>query len=402
MSRKPAPELVLCDVVQSYSPISGGVKRYIADKMEYMRRRPELRHVLIIPGEEDLVRREGATTVYEIESPPFILSKSYRLLINRTRILEIIAEERPDAIEVDNAYIPAWITLEAHEIYHVPLFGFYHSDFPRAFGEEVGRYIHSTTVDSLLTRAIEYYLAELYNRMTCTITSTRQFRKKLNTMGVECVERVPLCTDTDRFTPRDSRAAVLEELELPQDIFLILFVGRLAEMKNLPQTFAMLDHLDPAQGPVHLLVVGDGEERDLVLEETKRRDNASWMRYISETDRLAELYSAADLFVNASLHETFGLVSLEAQSCGARVLGVRGGGMDETLEGETPLIMAATDAPEDLAAALQEIRALDEGPEARRRRRARIVERFSIEATFDALTNVYRKYITAAAAGSDR
>ncbi|TVM33045.1 glycosyltransferase [Oceanidesulfovibrio marinus] len=382
---------VICDIVQSYSPISGGVKRYLQDKARYMAAHPEYRHVLVVPGDADDFHMDRNTSVYVIDSPSFMLTKSYRLLVNRTRILEIIASEKPDVIEVDNAYIPAWITLEAHEEFDVPLVGFYHSDYPRALGVELGNVTRSGAVSMVLTKAIEYYLAELYNRMTCTVTSTRQFERQLKAMGVRRVERIPLCTDVDVFRPRDSRAAVLRELELPDDVCLLLFVGRLAEMKNLPETFAMLDALGDEARSVHLLVVGDGEERELVEKETAARCNTTWMRYVDDADRLAELYSAADIFINAGTHETFGLVSLEAQACGTRVLGVRGGGMDETLEGEEPLVIAESKDPRELADAVRRIRLLHEDTGARERRRERIAARFSIHATFDAMTRLYRQ-----------
>lgn len=385
--------LVVCDIVQSYSPISGGVKRYLQHKATYMAAHDGLRHVLVIPGDENDFYIDRNTAVYVIDSPSLVLSRSYRLLVNRSRILEIVASEQPDVIEVDNAYIPAWISLEAQETFSVPLVGFYHSDYPRALGMELGRVVRSETVDSMLTKAIEFYLAGLYNRMRCTVTATRQFERYLKNMGVSCVERIPLCTDVDVFRPVDSRQKVLSELHLPEDTYLILFVGRLAEMKNLPETFAMLDALGEDAHGVHLLVVGDGEERDMVLEETNKRHNTTWLRYVHDPQRLAELYAAADLLVNAGIHETFGLVSLEAQACGARVLGVRGGGMDETLEGEEPLILAESETPEDLADAVRRIRALREGPEAAARRRERIVRNYSINATFDALIDLYRRLV---------
>ncbi|MFW5734885.1 MAG: glycosyltransferase [Oceanidesulfovibrio sp.] len=389
----PPSPLVVCDIVQSYSPISGGVKRYLQDKSKYMAAHRELRHVLVIPGDEDDFYIDRNTTVYVIDSPSFVLTKSYRLLVNRSRILKIIASEQPDVIEVDNAYIPAWITLEAHELFSVPLVGFYHSDYPRALGMELGRVVRSDTVDMVATKAIEYYLAELYNRMTCTVTATRHFERQLKEMGVARVERIPLCTDVDVFRPMDSRQAVLRELGLSEKTYLILFVGRLAEMKNLPETFAMLDVLGEDDRDIHLLVVGDGEERDLVIEETTKRSNATWMQYVHDSKRLAALYSAADLFINAGTHETFGLVSLEAQACGTRVLGVRGGGMDETLEGEEPAVIAESESPEDLAEAVRRIRSIEEGEEAAVLRRERIIRYFSIGATFDALTDLYRRLV---------
>jgi glycosyltransferase involved in cell wall biosynthesis len=113
------------------------------------------------------------------------------------------------------------------------------------------------------------------------------------------------------------------------------------------------------------------------------------MDYVKDQHKLAELYSAADLFVNPGTRETFGLVSVEAQSCGTRVLGIRGGGMDETLEGEQPLIMAKSPTVGDLADAIVKALDLRETPEAGLQRRRRIEEKFSLHRTFERLISLY-------------
>ena len=76
-----------------------------------------------------------------------------------------------------------------------------------------------------------------------------------------------------------------------------------------------------------------------------------------------------------------------------RVLGVRGGGMEETLLGEEPLILADSEEPQDLARAVRTILSLEEGPEARRRRRQRILDGFSLEACFTKLFFLYAQIL---------
>jgi glycosyltransferase involved in cell wall biosynthesis len=70
-------------------------------------------------------------------------------------------------------------------------------------------------------------------------------------------------------------------------------------------------------------------------------------------------------------------------------LGVKGGGMGETMEGEESLIEA--DAPEAkaLADAVRRIRALGEGEESRRLRRERMKRRFSLQRNFRRLFRLY-------------
>jgi alpha-1,6-mannosyltransferase len=383
--------LKVCDVVQSYGEVSGGVKRYVHDKMNYAASREDVEHVLVIPGQEDTDRREQSTRIYEVSSPPIPGSKGYRLLLDRSRILDIIREECPDVIEVGNPYWPAWVSIEAGRSENIPVVGFYHSDFPRSLGDKLGGILKSVGIDEVLTDAVETYLTGLYNKMSATVTATRNFQNMLEDMGVENVVRIPLGTDTQVFRPLDSRREILRDLDLPEQTFLMLFVGRFAGMKNVPELIGAMDHLRDAPRPVHLALMGEGEYADTVEKAARDRDDVTRWHYSSYQELLVRRYSAADLFVNPGTHETFGLVSVEAQACGARVLGVKGGGMEETLEGEEPLIMAESEQPEDIARAVKEIIALDEGEDARQRRRQRILENFSIEKNFDELFGLYER-----------
>ena len=40
----------LCDLTQFYSPLSGGVKRYVHEKIAYIQSETEHEHVLVVPG----------------------------------------------------------------------------------------------------------------------------------------------------------------------------------------------------------------------------------------------------------------------------------------------------------------------------------------------------------------
>jgi len=89
------------------------VKRYISDKRRHFSREKDLEHVLIIPSDRDAVATDRITRTHEVRSPRLIGSRSYRILMNRKRILEIIEKEKPDLIDefVDQRRV--WIGLEA-------------------------------------------------------------------------------------------------------------------------------------------------------------------------------------------------------------------------------------------------------------------------------------------------
>jgi len=113
-----------------------------------------------------------------------------------------------------------------------------------------------------------------------------------------------------------------EEIGVRPDEFLILSVGRLHHVKGLDLLPAALAPLRAL--PWRLAVVGDDEDgthgrleraiRSAELSERIRLVGAVSPRTISR------VYSAADLFVLPSRHESFGNVVVEAMACGCPVM----------------------------------------------------------------------------------
>jgi len=382
----------ICDIAQFYSPLSGGVKRYIHDKKRFLAQRPGGQHVLIIPSHRDAVTRTATATVYEIKSPRLIGSRSYRVLIARRRILEAVAAEKPDLIEVGDPYRTAWLGLLAGRRLGIPVVAFYHSDFPRAISRTVSRFA-GPWFDRLVSRPIQRYLRRLYNRMDATVVASRRLCDILEACGLQRIVHISLGTDVDTFYPRNSRDRIRAELAIPDGTAMLLFVGRLAREKNIRNLIASLDHQPPDCPPHHLVLVGDGELHDYVCEEAAQRPNLSWLPYCESAHRLADLYSAADLFVHAGKYETFGIVALEAQACGTPVMAVREGGLEEAVAGEDPPILASDGSPEAIAAAIRQFLRRGDSPEKRAARRERIVRHLSIAATFERLFALYEHLI---------
>jgi len=379
----------VCDVVQFHSHLGGGVKRYIEDKMRFFSRAEGIQHFIMVPSRSNAVRRFNGARVYEIKSPPLIGSRSYRMLLARKRILEIVDREKPDIIETDAPYRSAWVALEASRRSGATAVAFYHSDYPRALNRTLRRYL-GKTCQGVLSWKIEQYLLRLYNRMDTTVVSTKRFAHVLTAMGVRNVRHVRLGTDPEIFHPRGSGPKIMKEFGLTPETMLLLYVGRLGREKNIRSLLSMMGRFDEGDGPVHLILVGDGELREEVRRHSRLRPDITWLRYCRTSDRLAELYSAADLFVHVGTSETFGLVALEAQACGTRVLGVRGGGLEEALQYERRSVMARDATPESLVEGVRNVRRLGETDQRREARRKKIVEHFPYDRTYQQLLALYQ------------
>ena len=380
--------LKICDVVQFYSTLSGGVRRYVHEKIAYLLEHTPHSHCLVIPSHRNAITHEGRTSVYEIKSPKLIGSNSYRMLVGKKKILQAIAEEQPDLIEVGDPYRAAWIGLEAAKQNQIPIVAFYHSDYPRALDRTLRKYTGSF-VEGLISPLIQRYLIKLYNRMSATVVSSKHCQQALTELGIKHLRQIALGTNLETFSPRNSRARIFKEIGISEDTKLLLFVGRLAREKNIRSLFEMMEQLKQRPESHHLALIGDGEWRDEVRQKSREEKNISWIHFVESPERLADFYSAADLFVHAGDCETFGLVSLEAQACGTRVLAVRGGGLDEGVKMESPLIMAEDTSGEALAKAVGEIWQLEETDIERGLRRQKMEKYFSWNATFSKLTALY-------------
>jgi alpha-1,6-mannosyltransferase len=103
----------------------------------------------------------------------------------------------------------------------------------------------------------------------------------------------------------------------------------------------------------HLLVIGDGPQREQLRELQTRTEAVTWIPYSSESSELARFYRAADLFVHPGIQETFGFVALESQACGTPIVGIRGSYMDRIIFHEQGS-WALANTPEALADGMEE------------------------------------------------
>src|SRR5207249_7288055 len=145
---------------------------------------------------------------------------------------------------------------------------------------------------------------------------------------------VPCGVDTLRFRPM-KRHRVRCRLGLPEDLPIILFVGRIEPLKGIDVLIRATAQLET---PARLLVIGgDANDSDrkaelLVLaEELGVAGRLSFLNAVPHSD-LPLYYNAADVCVVPSYYESFGLVALEAMACGVPVVASRVGGLKETVQ----------------------------------------------------------------------
>jgi alpha-1,6-mannosyltransferase len=379
-----------CDLTQFYSPVSGGVKRYVSEKVRYVRERTEAdEHLLIIPGETDDVVRGERSRIYTIASPLISKTSRYRALLRLEAIERILETERPDLIESGDPYQVAWKAVHSGAALGIPVVGFYHSHFPEAYLRSAQKFLGATVAEFFVDLA-RRYVRSLYNRFERTIVPSPALGALLADWGVRNVTLSDLGVDATIFRPQPEPGEnVRAEFHIPRKATLLLYVGRLAHEKNTATLFTAFRSLTREHpGRFHLFVVGDGTQRPELHTAIGHLPSAiTHLPYCAEPARLAQLYRAADLFVHPGVQETFGLVALEAQACGTPVIGIRGSYMDRIIQTDLAL-WATANTPEALATAIAAHTNRDSA-----HLHDRIAARYSWTQVFDRLFDLYRAVI---------
>ena len=380
----------LCDLTQFYSPHSGGVKRYVHEKIAYVQAGKVDENVLIIPGPKTEVVEVDRSRIYSIHSPLLSRTSRYRALLNLRAVERVLERERPDLIEVGDPYQTAWKAIASGRAFRIPVVGFYHSHFPEAYLRSAARYLGVTATEFAMEHA-RRYVARLYNNFAATLVPSRPLAQLLRSWGVHRTREVDLGVNTLVFHPDAGDATATRALlRVPPERLLLLYVGRLAPEKNfqtLLDTFELLETKCP--GRFHLLVIGEGAERERLRRKIENEAKISWIPYCTDSAELARYYRAADLFVHPGIQETFGLVTLESQACGTPVVGIRGSYMDRIILHEQEG-WALENTPEALADAIVDLSARDLtalGLSAVARARLR----YAWPGVFDRLFSIYRE-----------
>jgi alpha-1,6-mannosyltransferase len=342
----------ICDLTQFYSPVSGGVKRYVHEKIAFIQRhRPEDEHVLIVPGKKTESIVDGRSRIYTIHSPLISRSSRYRALLNLRAVGEILEREKPDIIESSDPYQVAWKAISAGAALRRPVIGYYHSHFAEIYERSVQRNL-GRALAKQAGRFLRSYVRNLYNRFQCTLVPSETLAEILTEWGVRNVRALPLGVDTTVFRPDpDDRTETRKSLGIPDESRLLLYVGRLSSDKNVRVLFDAFDLLENSPR-FHLLVVGDGPMRENLNGALRKGASITWKPYVTDSTDLARLYRASDVFVHPGVHETFGLVALESQACGTPVLGIRGSRMDRIIQHGTDA-WADTNSAQALANAIK-------------------------------------------------
>jgi phosphatidylinositol alpha-1,6-mannosyltransferase len=186
------------------------------------------------------------------------------------------------------------------------------------------------------------------------ISNSEYTRQLVSTVAPKArVKTVPLAVDSDRFAPGDRAAAKTKFGVAGKRV--LCTVSRIQPYKAHDTVLRAIANLasDEREKLVYLVVGTGPYERELREHAAELRVSSQvrWLGFVSE-EELPQVYCASDLFVLCTRHapeersvEGFGMVFLEAQSCGTPVVGTRTGGIPAAIQdGDGGWLIEANDS----------------------------------------------------------
>jgi glycosyltransferase involved in cell wall biosynthesis len=182
----------------------------------------------------------------------------------------------------------------------------------------------------------------IYRQLAAWIAPLHLLKKQVlaNTyVPAHKIHVIPLGIDTEQFMPHETgKARARSLLHLPKQVFIAGIIGRVDPAKGQEYLIKAAAILMGRGTEVHVLIVGEESRGDTrrypqylqkLVQEWKIEKFVHFRPFTEQTEKA---FAALDVFVMASLGETYGMVTLEAMASGLPVIGTNSGGTPELLD----------------------------------------------------------------------
>lgn len=268
-----------------------------------------------------------------------------------TRFARAWKQHRPDAVHVVTEGPLGRSAVLAARRLGIPVTSGYHTNFDH-YSVHYGF--------GFLRPAVSSYLRSFHRRTQATLVPTDALAAELAGLGVPGVHVVGRGVDTRLYDPARRSEALRRDWQCGGDALACIHVGRMAPEKNLHHVQSAWSALRSQGVDARMVWVGDGPARAGLAQGPAGQHFAGMRR----GEDLAAHYASGDLFLFASLTETYGNVVAEAMASGLAVVAYKSAAAAELIvDGEN----GRTVPPGDQAAFTAAAQALAQDPAQRRR-----------------------------------
>ncbi|RKD25744.1 N-acetyl-alpha-D-glucosaminyl L-malate synthase BshA [Ammoniphilus oxalaticus] len=265
---------------------------------------------------KNIYYHEVETSSYDVfRYPPYELSLA-------SRMAEVARNEQLDVLHVHYAIPHAISAFLAKEMVGEQL-----KIVTTLHGTDITVLGHDRSLSDIIRFGIE-------RSDVVTAVSQDLIDKTKQVLGIEQpIEKVYNFIDKREYYPRDV-SDYRQELA-PSGEKILIHVSNFRPVKRVLDVVRIF-HQTLQHMPAKLLFIGEGPDTAAARQLAVELGVSEHVRFLGKQEKLAFMYSLADLLLLTSEKESFGLVALEAMACGLPVVGTTAGGIPEVVtDGET-------------------------------------------------------------------
>jgi glycosyltransferase involved in cell wall biosynthesis len=263
------------------------------------------------PDRSDLSPRALRPGVTEIPVPGFPIPRYPLLRFGLPawgRLRRAWRARRPDLVHVVTEGPLGASAVTAACALGVPVTSSFHTNFHR--------YTRDYGFGALGGLALRW-LRRVHNRTHLTFAPTTELCSELSAMGFRNLSVLSRGVDTSRFNPAQRSAELRAQWGATADSPVVIHVGRMAPEKNYDLLFRAYAAMRAAVPSLRFVLAGDGPLKAQLVREHPDCIFAGSCTH----EELGRHYASADLYIHASLTETFGNVLTEAMASGLAIAG---------------------------------------------------------------------------------
>ncbi|MEO7412219.1 MAG: glycosyltransferase family 1 protein [Opitutaceae bacterium] len=216
--------------------------------------------------------------------------------------------DRPDLVHVATEGPLGASAVSAARALGIPVTSSFHTNF-HAYTKHYGW--------PALRRITVRWLRHVHNRTRRTFAPTTELCAELSALGFENLAVLSRGVDTRQFRPELRSAQLRAHWKVGPNDPVVLHAGRMAPEKNYALLFRVFAAMRAANPRCRFVMVGDGPLR----RELERAEPGFVFTGFVPREELSRHYASADIYIHASLSETFGNVLTEAMASGLAVAG---------------------------------------------------------------------------------
>lgn len=293
----------------TYYPMINGVVISINNLYKELRRQGhDVRIMALSSSGEECINGD----IYYLKSLKTGIYPDARFRIPFTgNLIKQLLEWKPDIIHSQTEFSTLFAAKYIAKKLNIPQIHTYHTLY-----EDYLTYImNGKLINKKANAAITRYML---NGMDGVVVPTKKVDKVIKAYGIKTnMFIVPTGIDISRFKKKvlmEEKRSMLQELNLTEEDNIIIYVGRIAEEKNIEEVIEYFATARDKIEKLKLVIVGGGPYLEILREKAGKLNLQPDIRFVGMVppEEIYKYYQIGQVFATASTSETQGLTYIEA------------------------------------------------------------------------------------------